>query len=179
MSVKSDYLNKPLAKIALDQGFEISGFDESFYEDKTLDSERQYKIKVADYNKQELLSKAFGLALDSKFETALNLQSKKPLYALQDITYWGTKDEPEELEITSAYDQKDLLTLEIRENNKIICYNSNIDILKERNNSFLKYIILLTDSEEAANYKYVAYLEKDIESITYIFETKKENNDKV
>lgn len=179
MSVKSDYLNKPLAKIALDQGFEISGFDESFYEDKTLDSERQYKIKVADYNKEELLSKAFGLALDSKFETALNLQSKKPLYALQDVTYWGTKDEPEELEITSAYDQKDLLPLELRENNKIICYNSNIDILKERNNSFLKYIILLTDSEEAANYKYVAYLEKDIESITYIFETKKENGDKV
>ena len=80
MSVKSDYLNKPLAQIALDQGFEISGFDESFYEDKTLDSERQYKIKVADYNKGELLSKAFGLSLDSKFETALNLQSKKPLY---------------------------------------------------------------------------------------------------
>ena len=117
--------------------------------------------------------------MDSKFETALNLQSKKPLYALQDVTYWGTKDEPEELEITSAYDQKDLLPLELRENNKIICYNSNIDILKERNNSFLKYIILLTSSEEAANYKYVAYLEKDIESITYIFETKKENGDKV
>ena len=120
MSVKSDYLNKPLAQIALDQGFEISGFDESFYEDKTLDSERQYKIKVADYNKEELLSKAFGLALDSKFETALNLQSKKPLYALQDVTYWGTKDEPEELEITSAYDQNDLLPLELRENNKML-----------------------------------------------------------
>lgn len=179
MSVKSDYLNKPLAQIALDQGFEISGFDESFYEDKTLDSERQYKIKVADYNKGELLSKAFGLALDSKFETALNLQSKKPLYALQDVTYWGTKDEPEELEITSAYDQNDLLPLELRENNKIICYNSDIDILKERNNSFLKYIILLTNSEETANSEYVAYLEKDIESITYIFETKKENGDKV
>ena len=84
-----------------------------------------------------------------------------------------------QLEITSAYDQNDLLPLELRENNKIICYNSDIDILKERNNSFLKYIILLTNSEETANSEYVAYLEKDIESITYIFETKKENGDKV
>ena len=179
MSVKTSNMNEALMKIALDQGFETVGYDSSVYEDKTLDTERQYKIKVADYDKEQLLSKALGYTLDSNFETALNLQSKKPLYALQDVTFWGTKNEAEQLEITSAFDAENSIPPELR--NKLSCYNRDIETIsgRDRDKCYLRFIILLTEDENPISSKNISHISKELDSITYIFETEKNDGEKI
>lgn len=99
---KTSLYNGNLLKVNIDESNEISGADLATI-DHTADKALQKARKIADYDMENLLLfNVMGGKINKDFKTGLELQSKKPLYALENPILYASEGLSSKVTITST-----------------------------------------------------------------------------
>lgn len=151
-----------IAYVASDAAAEISGLEEKL--DNSDDNERLGYIKNADYNEANILAENIGYTLSKTFKNALAIQSKKPLYAIENPGYWFTQNTSATLEVTHIGDSNSFEEL-----NGIQCYSKSLEELININ-VHLQYIFFITNFTSENNSK--EFVGEEISYVAYIFKGK-------
>lgn len=156
-----------IAYLAEDASIAISGVDTDYYSglEHEEDDERLGTIKSADYNKVKLLAETLNYHLEQNFSNALSLQSKKPLYAIENPGAWFTLNTSENIKVThlgkNASFPSDLSNIE--------CYSKSLEELLELQNTKLQYIFLVSNYTEDNYGRADDEVGDDVVAVAYIF----------
>lgn len=168
MNKKEELLNGAIAYVAESKAAEIAGEELIETDDTALRN-----AKIADYNNAQILANAIGYQLTDAFQNALSIQSKKPLYAIENPGLWFTEDTNTKIKIEyTGFQSNNTLPDEI--NGEQTYYSKSLQslLMYKEGTITLEYILLISEAEEN-NGEYVG---EDIVQIAYIFKNSESEN---